>query len=304
MEAGLPIDIGLPIVIAVMMLAVGMGLRVEDFAAVLLRPVAVGIGLFGMFVAFPLLALAIAASTSLDPALKVGLVLLAASPSASTSTIFTYLARGDVALAVTLTAVSKILPVVTIPLYVSIAANLLGGESTEVPTSFADTSESVALTILLPTAIGMLLRAGFPQVVRIRPHVTRLGVAALIVLIGVLVFRERASLPRMISDAGPAAVCLCVLGMLWGTISAALFGLPRAQRTAITIEIGMQSGGTAIAIASGLLGSPAMAVPAAVYSLAMYVLAGGYVLIERARQSRTELPPMPEPHTESSGRAP
>ena len=279
----------LPLVVAWMMLAVGMGLRTADVTAVISSPGAAAIGLTGMFVAFPLLAFAIAAGFSLEPELAIGLVLLAASPSASTSTIFTDVARGDTALSVALTAVSKVVPVATIPFYVSLAALAFSGERTEVRMSFADTSESVALTVLLPTAAGMAVRHYFPGSVRIRPLVARLAIVALVVLIGVLAFRERNALPQMFVATGPAAVTLCVLGMAFGYAAATLGRQPRARRTAIAIEIGMQSGGTSIAIAAGVLGSPAMAVPAAVYSLSMYVLAGAFALAERTAAGRPAL---------------
>ncbi|HEX6996759.1 MAG TPA: bile acid:sodium symporter [Gammaproteobacteria bacterium] len=283
MEAGLPIDVLLPIVIALMMLAVGMGLRPADFRAVAAAPLAAGIGLLGMFVVFPLLAFVLAAAFRLDPALAIGLVLLAASPSASTSTMFTYLARGDVALSVALTALSKIVPVVTVPAYVSLAALAFAGERLEVDISFAETSEAIVTTILLPTLAGMALRC-YPAMAAFRPHVARVSVALLVVLIAVLVWRERSALPAMFASAGPAALALCVLGMASAFAAASLVRLPRGRRSALTIEVGMQSGGTSIAIAAGVLGAPAMAVPAAVYSLIMYLAAALFVLLERAAE--------------------
>src|SRR5690606_18119630 len=154
-----------------MMLAVGMSLSVSDFRAVLLAPVAAAIGFLGMFVAFPLLAFSLAAALRLEAPLAIGLVLLAASPSASTSTMFTYLARGDVALSVALTAVSKVLPVLTVPVYVSFAARLFAGERMQVEISFSATSEAIVATILLPTIAGMALRHYFPAAATLRPNV-------------------------------------------------------------------------------------------------------------------------------------
>ncbi len=281
MEAGLPIDVLLPIVIALMMLAVGMGLRPADFRAVAAAPLAAGIGLLGMFIVFPLLAFVLAAAFRLDAALAVGLVLLAASPSASTSTMFTYLARGDVALSVALTALSKIVPVVTVPAYVSLAALAFAGERLEVHISFAETSEAIVTTILLPTLAGMALRR-YPAAAAFRPHVARVSVALLVALIAVLAWRERSALPAMFASVGPAALALCVLGMASAFAAASLVRLPRGSRSALTIEVGMQSGGTSIAIAAGVLGAPTMAVPAAVYSLIMYAAAALFVLLERA----------------------
>jgi bile acid:Na+ symporter, BASS family len=287
MEAGIPIQVLLPLVIAAMMLGVGMSLRVADFSALLATPRSAAIGLLGMFGLFPALAFLLAWAFPLSPELSVGLVLLAASPSASTSTLFTYLARGDAALSLTLTAVSKMLPVLIIPIYVGLAAQVFADADTELSLSFADTSERLLQMVLLPTLIGMTLRHYLPAFAeRARPQVTRVAVIALIVLILLLVYRERQVLPDMLLAAGPAALTLCLLGMACSYSLCGLFRLRAAQRTAITLEVGMQSGGTAIAIAAGILAVPAMAVPAAVYSLLMYLTAGAFVYWQRNSSAR------------------
>lgn len=287
MEAGIPIQILLPLVIAAMMLGVGMSLRMADFTALRATPRSAVIGLLGMFGLFPVLAFLLAWAFPLSPELSVGLVLLAASPSASTSTLFTYLARGDAALSLTLTAVSKTLPVFTIPIYVGLAAQVFADADTELSLSFADTSERLLQMVLLPTLIGMALRHYLPAFAeRARPQVTRVAVIALISLILVLVYRERQALPGMLLAAGPATLTLCLLGMACAYGLCGLFRLRAAQRTAITLEVGMQSGGTAIAIAAGILAVPAMAVPAAVYSLLMYLAAGAFVYWQRNSSAR------------------
>jgi BASS family bile acid:Na+ symporter len=295
LEAGLPINVLLPVVVALMMLAVGLSLRPTDFKAVAAAPLAGTIGLLWMCLVFPLLALGVAALLCPEPALAIGLVLLAASPSASTSTMFTYLARGDVALAVALTAISKVVPVVTVPLYVGIAAEAFAGERMDVPISFAQTSEAIFTTILLPTAAGMGLRHYRPGVAAWQPLVARVSVTLLVVLIAVLAWRERAALPQMFASSGPAALALCLLGMGTAFAAATLGRLSRTQRTAITIEVGMQSGGTSIAIAAGVLGVPAMAVPAAVYSLMMYVAAATFVWLVRTTDRRAIAAQAPAP---------
>jgi BASS family bile acid:Na+ symporter len=287
-EAGALINDALPVTIAIMMLAVGMELAARDFAALLSSPKAAAIGLIGMFVAFPLLGFGVAAAMPLEPTLQIGLVLLAASPSASTSTAFTYAARGDTALSIALTTVSKVVPVIAIPFWVSLASETFVGERTAMSLSFADTSESLALTVLLPTLAGMLLRQRFPIATeRLRPHLARLGIAALVALIAAIVYRERNTLGGMFVAAGPAAFSLFIIGMALAFGATLLFRLPSTQRSALTIEIGMQSGGTSIAIAAGVLHSPAMAVPAAIYSLIMYVAAGAFVTLVRAHEART-----------------
>jgi len=289
-EAGIPIQVLLPLVIAAMMLGVGLSLRTGDFTALLTMPRATAVGFSCMFLIFPCLAFLVAGTFPLTAELSIGLVLLAASPSASTSTLFTYLAKGDAALSLTLTAVSKLLPVLTIPLYVSIAGRLFTGTETVLSLGVDHISERVLQMVLLPTLAGMSLRHFAPDFAnRIRPYVIRTAVIALVILIALLVYRERLKLPGMLLSAGPAALTLCLLGMACAHVLARVMKLGRRQVTAVVIETGMQSGGTAIAIAAGLLSAPAMAVPAAVYSLVMYLVTGLYVQLKRLA------PETPEP---------
>src|SRR5690606_19815772 len=265
------------------MTAVGMGLRPGDFVRLRSSPGAVGIARLSRFVVFPLLAFVLAGAFALPPALAIGLVLLAASPSASTSTVFTDFARGDVALSLTLTAVSKAVPILTLPLYVGLAVRAFGAEGTPLSVSFADTSERVVLTVLLPVAAGMAVRTAFPAATAgIRRVLMRAAIAMLALLIGALAFREREALPGMVMAAGLPAASLCLLGAAFAFAAATLGRLTPGQRSAVTIETAMQSGGTSIAIAAGLLGSPAMAVPAAVYSLVMYAVAALFAVTARA----------------------
>lgn len=274
METGVPIDILLPLTVAAMMLGVGMSLRGDDFIALKQARRAAVVGLLNMYLLFPALAFIIAAAFPLAPEIRVGLVLLAVSPSASTSTLFTHLARGDAALALALTSVSKFLPVFFIPLCVGLAAAWFTGAERVIEISFTETSERLLIMVLLPVVLGMAMLRRWPvATARLRPWVTRGSVLALVGLIVALVIREWAKLPGMFLAAGPAALTLCLLGMACAWITAQLAQVGTARRTAITIEVGMQSGGTSIAIAAGVLGEPVMAIPAAVYSLIMYVAA-------------------------------
>lgn len=286
METGVPIDILLPLVVAAMMLGVGMSLRGNDFIALTQARRAALVGLINMYVLFPALAFIIAALFPLTPEIRVGLVLLAVSPSASTSTLFTHLARGDTALALALTSVSKFLPVFFIPLCVGLAAAWFTASERVIELSLTETSERVLIMVLLPVMLGMALLHRWPvATARLRPWVTRSSVAALIVLIALLVMRERENLPGMFLAAGPAALTLCLLGMACAWLTAHLARVGASRRTALTIEVGMQSGGTSIAIAAGVLGEPAMAIPAAVYSLIMYVAAFTFVWWRRRAPS-------------------
>ncbi|MFN2308519.1 MAG: bile acid:sodium symporter family protein [Gammaproteobacteria bacterium] len=269
-------------VIGALMLGVGMSLRVADFTGLLAAPRSTVVGLLAMFLMFPALAFGIVWLFPLTPASAVGLVLLAACPSSSTSTLMTYLARGDVALSLALTAFSKLVPVVTIPVFVGLAARLFIDEGTALNVSIAVISGRLLQMVLLPTLAGMLLRAYFPAFTqRAQVYVTRGAVLFLVLTIVALSYRERQALPGMLLSAGPAALTLCVLGMACAHALGRLSRLSGRQRAAITLEVGMQSAGTAISLAAGVMAAPALAVPAAVYAPLMYLVAGAFVYWQR-----------------------
>jgi len=284
LNAGVSLQIILPLIIAALMLGIGMSLSVSSFSQLLSARRAATIAFLNQFLILPLLAFVIAWALSMPSELQVGLIVLAACPSASTSNLFTYLARGDTALSISLTAFNKMFALITIPLYINLAMVFFMGESQNVTLAFADTFERLMLMVLLPTMVGMAIRHQFPEYAeRAKGNVKKIAVVCLVLLITWIVVQQRHSLIDMLFAAGPAVTMLCVLIMCCGYGLSSLFKLPNAQRTAITLESGMQSGGMAIVIAAGILESAAMAVPAAIYSLVMYLFAGAFVLMKNNR---------------------
>jgi len=281
LTAGFSLQIILPIIVAALMLGIGMSLSVLSFAHLLSARRAAIIAFLNQFLILPLLAFVIAWVSPMPSELQVGLVLVASCPSASTSNLFTYLARGDTALSISLTAFNKMFAIITIPLYVNFAMDLFYQTKTHIELSFVDTFERLMLMVLLPTMAGMLIRLRFPVFAeRSNGNIKKIAVVCLVLLIAWLVVKQRHSLIDMLFASGPAAAILCVLIMCCSYGCSSLFRLSNAQRTAITLESGMQSGGMAIVIAAGIMGSTAMAVPAVIYSLLMYLFAGAFVLMK------------------------
>ena len=173
---------------------------------------------------------------------------------------------------------------ITIPLYINLAMVFFSQTNMNVTLSFADTFERLMLMVLLPTMAGMVIRHRFPVFAeKSNRNVKKVAVVCLVLLIAWIVVQQRHSLINMLFATGPAVTMLCVLIMCCSYGFSSLFKLPDAQRTAITLESGMQRGGMAIVIAAGILESAAMAVPAAIYSLVMYLFAGTFVLIKNNR---------------------
>jgi len=284
LNTGFPLQVLLPGVISLLMLGIGMSLQLHSFTALFhLRRAAV-VAFIAQFLLLPLAAFLLATILTLPADLRVGMVLLAACPSASTSTFFTYLARGDTALSIALTAFNKLFAVITLPLYVELATRWFTGEAQQLSLPAGEVFLRLVVIVLVPTMAGLVLRHRYPALAeRLQPYVKRGAILLLITLVVWIVIRERETLPGMFLQAGQAMLVLCLLTMSLGYLTAASVKLARPQRTAIVLETGMQSGGMAILIATGILGSASMAVPAIVYSLLMYPLAGLFAWRQNAR---------------------
>lgn len=284
MNTGFPLQILLPGVISLLMLGVGMSLQVHSFTALFHARNAAVVAFIAQFLLLPLSAFILASTFDLPAVLQVGVVLLAACPSASTSTFFTYLARGDTALSIALTTFNKLFAVITLPVYVELASRWFTGEAEQFSLPTGEVFLRLVAIVLLPTAVGVVLRQYRPGIAtRLQPHVKRAAILLLIMLVVWIVIRERDALPAMFLLAGPVMLLLCLLNMSLGFLGASYVRLSPPQRTAIVLETGMQSGGMAILIATGILGSASMAIPAVVYSLFMYPLAGAFVWQQNAR---------------------
>ena len=182
----------------------------------------------------------------------------------------------------TLTAVSSIITVFTIPLFTSLALQHFLGKSAAIALAIGSTMLQIFLITLLPTAIGMAIRHQFPDIARrLEKQMSRFAVGLLALIIVLLLVREGSKLPGFLVQVGIGVVLLNLLATLAGFLAGKLFRLSLAQQICIAIEVGIQNGTLAITITAGLLNNPDMAVPAAVYSLLMYVTGFGAILYGR-----------------------
>jgi bile acid:Na+ symporter, BASS family len=277
----------LPVALILIMFGMGMSLTVGDFKRVVLSPKAKLLGLGCQLLVLPVLAFGLAVLFRLPGELAVGLMLLAACPGGPTSNIISHLSRGDTALSVTLTAVSSFITVFTIPLVVGFAmAYFMAGEAA-ISLPFGKTLVQLVVVTILPISLGMWVHAARPSFSRSmgRP-VNVISILFLGLIIVAAVIREK-DLGAQFAAAGPAAIALNVCGMALGFAAAALFRLATAQRIAISIEVGIQNGTLALAIALGLLDSSRIAIPAVVYSLFMFVT-GAVMILRFGRRARVE----------------
>lgn len=287
MQSNIFTSVLLPLALAIVMLGMGLSLVPEDFKRMTRDPKAVAVGTICQLLLLPLIGVLITLVVPMQPEIAVGLIVLAVCPGGPSSNLITYLAKGDVALSVTLTALSSIATVFTIPIFTNLALQYFLGQSAAIALPIGQTMLQIFLITLLPTAIGMAIRHQFPDTARrLEKQMSRLAIGLLALIIVLLLVREGSKLPGFLVQVGIGVVLLNLVATLAGFLVGKLFRLPLAQQICIAIEVGIQNGTLAIAITAGLLNNPDMAVPAAVYSLLMYITGFGSVLYGRQASNR------------------
>ncbi|MFO0673561.1 MAG: bile acid:sodium symporter family protein [Polyangiaceae bacterium] len=290
MQSNVITAVFLPVALGVIMLGLGLSLTLADFRRVLVHPRAVIVGLVCQTLLLPLVCFGIARAFALPPELAVGLMLLAASPGGATANLFSHLAKGDVALNITLTAVNSLVSLFTMPLIVSVSLAAFLGEDRSVPLSAAKIIQ-VFVIVLGPVAIGMLVRARRIDLAkRLDRPVRILSALFLALVIAATVAKERANLGDYFRQVGLAALAFNLASMAVGFFVPRAARIVRRQSIAIAMEIGIHNGTLAIAIASTVLGRGTMAIPAAIYSLIMFVTAAvfGFLVQRRAAADESE----------------
>jgi BASS family bile acid:Na+ symporter len=254
-----------------------------DFRRVVLQPKAKIIGLTCQLLLLPSVAFALALLFRLPGELAVGLMVLAACPGGATSNVITHLSRGDTALSVSLTAVSSVVCVFTIPWIVRWSMDWFLGAGAEVALPFWKTLGQLTLVTILPILCGMTMRRLRPAVAdRLERPAAVFSLVFLALIIAAAVAREK-DLAHQFVVAGPAAISLNIVMMLFGFVAGWLFGLPRDQRITLAIETGIQNGTLALGITLGLLESARIAMPSVVYCLFMF-LSGAFMIARFGRR--------------------
>jgi len=280
----------MPLALGVIMLGLGLSLTLDDFKRIVVYPRAVVVGLVCQTLLLPLVCYAIAKAFALPPELAVGLMLLSASPGGSTANLFSHLAKGDVALNITLTATNSILSLFTLPFIVNLSLAAFMGAEKSIPLQF-DKVIQVFAVMLGPVGIGMLVRAKRAQTAKnLEKPVKIVSATFLLLVIAATVVKERANLLPYFKQVGLAALVFNLTSMAVGYAVPLFARLPKKQATAIGMEIGIHNGTLAIAIASGptLLANTTMAVPPAIYSLIMFFTAGAFGALAARSNAREE----------------
>lgn len=270
----------LPVALAIIMLGLGLSLTISDFKRVVLYPKAIIIGLVCQVIILPFICFFIAKIFNLPPVLAVGLMLLAASPGGPTANLYSHLAKGDVALNITLTAVNSLLTLFTLPFIVNFSVNYFMEADMAIPMQLKKIIE-VFLIVLIPVSIGMLINAKSPSISqKLNKPVKILSAVFLVLIIVAAVMKEKANIADYFQQVGIPALIFNLMSMLMGFYVPQLFKIDKKQSIAIGMEIGIHNGTLAIYIAMNVLANTAMSIPPAIYSLIMFITAAifGYII--------------------------
>lgn len=278
------VDKLLPLALAFIMFALGLGLALADFARVFRQPRAVALGLASQMLLLPVIAFGIAVLFDLPAAMAAGLMILAACPGGASTGLITKLAGGETALSISLTAITSVLAVFSVPLVVGFGLRYFTGTVPDTELPVFDIVRGVFVITTIPVALGMLLHHLRPALTaRIEPIAGRIATALFILIVIATFVSQRQALFDHLASTGPAALALCILVMGAGFGLGALAGIRRPGRIAIAVECGLQNAALAIFLAVTVLQQPALAVPGVIYALLMNVCALAFIFVMRLK---------------------
>lgn len=272
MQADLLIKVVLPASLFIIMLGMGLSLKPVDFKMVLSRPKAMALGLIAQMVMLPLLAYLIVVLLGLEGAVAVGLMILALCPGGTTSNLYTYLAKGDVALSVSLTSVVSLIAPFTVPVLIIFFMDLIMGQEQAIELPVIKTIIQLVVITIIPISIGMVINHLKPGIShKAEKPVKIFSMVFLFLIVAGIVAKNISQMETVFAAAGLATLILNVACMVMGYGLAKIAQLNEAQSKAIGIEVGFQNGTLAILIALTLLENTEMAIAATCYSILMFM---------------------------------
>ncbi len=273
-----------PLVLAFIMFGMGLSLTRNDFQQLWRAPLPIVVGLFGQMMLLPALAYALAIMFDLAPNLAIGIMILAACPGGTSSNIISQLARANLALSVSLTAISSLICVLTTPLIIQFAI-MQFGQQEEQSFSLLTTTLGLIFITLIPVIIGIIIRHYFAEkALRCEPFFRHLASAFLLLMIVAIVIQERDTLTSSFAAVFSSALTLNLLAIMTGIGLGLLFKFTPRDSITLGIEVGVQNSAMAILIAITFLQRADYAVAPGVYGVTMYF--GALLLVLLAKKYR------------------
>ena len=265
-------DVILPLALAFIMFTLGLGLSSSDFSNVFKKPKNFLIGLVSQLIFLPIVGLILVIIWPLSIEIAIGVMLIAAAPGGVTSNILTFFARGDVALSVSLTAVMSLLSAVSVPIVLAISIGLIGDSSLPESISLTGIALSMFLIVTLPVLLGMGVRS-FLNSLTLKIEKSARFISTLLFILVLLgaILAERENVVSYFAQTGLVVLALNILMMIIAFYWSGFFGTGISQKKAIAIECGLQNGTLAIFVGTSVFGGGLYIIPAATYSLVMYL---------------------------------
>ena len=266
-----------PIVLALIMLGLGLGLSIKDFTRILAAPKDFFVGLFSQLIILPIIAFIIAITLNLSLPIAVGLMIIAAAPGGVTSNVMTKFADGDVALSISLTAITSLISIISVPFIVITSANFLGDNiSKEI--SMTGIALKMALVVTVPVIIGMIIRAVAENFISSKINIINKITGWLFVIVFAAIWiEEKENILNYLVQAGLAVLILNVVMMAIAYFIAKKFVTGISQQKCIALECGLQNGTLAVFVATLIFDDIAYVIPTGAYALLMYIT--GFIFI-------------------------
>lgn len=268
-------------ILTVLMFDLGLSLRVSDFVNIFKKPKAMLAGLAGQLIALPLIALGIGSACRLQPEFFIGLMLIACCPGGSSSNVFSKLAKGDVALSVSLTAFSSIITLFTLPLIMQVTTRHLG-DAIGISLPVGNLLKQNLFTMLLPIVAGICLRRWAEgAAMKIDKVLSKCAFPALMLLAAIFFIQNKSVIISEFGTLGLAAGGLILVSILAAALIGRILSLQKTEKRTIIIEVGMQNAAQAIAVATSpfVFANAVIATPAIIYALLMNVVLLTYVAV-------------------------
>ena len=275
-------DVILPLALAFIMFALGLGLTGGDFLRVVKQPRNFFVGAISQVILLPIIAFVLVKIWPIAPELAIGVMIIAAAPGGVTSNILTSFAKGDVALSISLTAIISLLSVITVPFIILTSVILIENSGLDLNISLTNIAISMFLIVTVPVIIGMIFRKFASNVaIKFEPIAKKISAVLFVIVLVGAILAEKDNVVSYFAQAGLITLVLNVVMMIVAYYIAQLLASGTQQKKCITIECGLQNGTLAIFVATSIFGGGIYVIPAATYSLIMFATSLIFVYMVR-----------------------
>ena len=268
-----------PIILALIMLGLGLGLKIDDFTRILKTPKDFFVGFFSQLIILPLVAYLLIIIFKVPPEIAIGVMIIAAAPGGVTSNILTKFANGDVALSISLTAVISLISIITVPLIIFTSADLFGITNISQNISMTGIALKMFLVVTVPVILGMIIRKFAENFVNSKIQIfEKLNIILFVIFFIAAFYEERESFIDFLMQAGFITFILNITMMIVAYYLGKTFASGIKQQKCIALECGLQNGTLAIFVSTQIFGTDIVYItPTAAYALIMYIT--GFIFV-------------------------